>query len=81
MQVSRHNLEKVHSVKSQMNKLAARVEKLKEEIDKLLADDDDMRALYLKPKPAEQRSDMNPQAMHLAGYDRVSDSLTSCKPG
>jgi len=51
--VSRTNLERVHVVKSHMNKLTTRADKLKEEIDKLLDDDDDMRDLYLKPQPAE----------------------------
>lgn len=50
-QVSRGTLERVRGIKSSMNSLYARVLKTREELERLLDDDDDMFAMFLSRKP------------------------------
>ncbi|XP_019181271.1 PREDICTED: magnesium transporter MRS2-I-like [Ipomoea nil] len=48
--ISSQNLDRVRKLKSQMTRLTARVQKVRDEIEKLLDDDDDMADLYLSRK-------------------------------
>ncbi|KAG6420111.1 hypothetical protein SASPL_116629 [Salvia splendens] len=58
--ISNRNLDRVRKLKSQMTRLTARVQKVRDELEQLLDDDDDMADLYLSRK--------------LAGASPVSDS-------
>uniref|UniRef100_A0A453LS97 Magnesium transporter n=1 Tax=Aegilops tauschii subsp. strangulata TaxID=200361 RepID=A0A453LS97_AEGTS len=51
-QISSHNLDKVRKLKSGMTRLTARVQKVRDELEQLLDDDDDMADLYLSRKLA-----------------------------
>ncbi|KAL1196261.1 Magnesium transporter MRS2-7 [Cardamine amara subsp. amara] len=48
--ISGRNLEKVRKLKSAMTRLTARVQKVRDELEQLLDDDDDMADLYLSRK-------------------------------
>ncbi|XP_077247371.1 magnesium transporter MRS2-I-like [Tasmannia lanceolata] len=48
--ISRRNLDRVRKLKTAMTKLTARVQKVRDELDQLLEDDDDMADLYLSRK-------------------------------
>uniref|UniRef100_A0A453LRW2 Magnesium transporter n=1 Tax=Aegilops tauschii subsp. strangulata TaxID=200361 RepID=A0A453LRW2_AEGTS len=50
--ISSHNLDKVRKLKSGMTRLTARVQKVRDELEQLLDDDDDMADLYLSRKLA-----------------------------
>ncbi|KAL3506034.1 hypothetical protein ACH5RR_031416 [Cinchona calisaya] len=48
--ISIRNLDKLRKLKSQMTRLTARVQKIRDELERLLDDDDDMADLYLSRK-------------------------------
>ncbi|KAL8486554.1 hypothetical protein ACS0TY_022834 [Phlomoides rotata] len=48
--ISSRNLDRVRKLKSQMTRLTARVQKVRDELEQLLDDDDDMADLYLSRK-------------------------------
>ncbi|PWA74939.1 magnesium transporter MRS2-I [Artemisia annua] len=48
--ISGHNLDRVHKLKSAMTRLTARVQKVRDELVRLLDDDNDMADLYLSRK-------------------------------
>ncbi|XP_010669638.2 magnesium transporter MRS2-I isoform X2 [Beta vulgaris subsp. vulgaris] len=50
--ISSRNLDRVRKLKSAMTRLTARVQKVKDELEQLLDDDDDMADLYLSRKAA-----------------------------
>ncbi|KAL3507717.1 hypothetical protein ACH5RR_033099 [Cinchona calisaya] len=50
--ISSRNLDQVRKLKSQMTRLTARVQKVRDELEQLLDDDDDMADLYLSRKLA-----------------------------
>ncbi|XP_051120855.1 magnesium transporter MRS2-I-like [Andrographis paniculata] len=50
--ISSRNLDRVRKLKSQMTRLTARVQKVRDELEQLLDDDDDMADLYLSRKLA-----------------------------
>ncbi|KAL6548342.1 Magnesium transporter MRS2-I [Orobanche gracilis] len=50
MIISSRNLDRVRKLKSQMTRLTARVQKVRDELEQLLDDDDDMADLYLSRK-------------------------------
>ncbi|XP_077247367.1 magnesium transporter MRS2-I-like isoform X2 [Tasmannia lanceolata] len=50
VQINRRNLDRVLKLKTAMTKLTARVQKVRDELDQLLEDDDDMADLYLSRK-------------------------------
>ncbi|KAH1046661.1 hypothetical protein J1N35_037445 [Gossypium stocksii] len=51
-QISSRNLDRVRKLKSSMTRLTARVQKVRDELEQLLDDDDDMADLYLSRKLA-----------------------------
>ncbi|XP_007034963.2 PREDICTED: magnesium transporter MRS2-2 [Theobroma cacao] len=51
-QISSRNLDRVRKLKSAMTRLTARVQKVRDELEQLLDDDDDMADLYLSRKLA-----------------------------
>ncbi|KAE8665591.1 Magnesium transporter MRS2-I [Hibiscus syriacus] len=51
-QISSRNLDRVRKLKSGMTRLTARVQKVRDELEQLLDDDDDMAELYLSRKLA-----------------------------
>ncbi|XP_039015398.1 magnesium transporter MRS2-2-like [Hibiscus syriacus] len=51
-QISSRNLDRVRKLKSAMTRLTARVQKVRDELEQLLDDDDDMSDLYLSRKLA-----------------------------
>ncbi|XP_077247370.1 magnesium transporter MRS2-I-like [Tasmannia lanceolata] len=48
--INSHNLDRVRKLKTAMTKLTARVQKVRDELEQLLDDDDDMADLYLSRK-------------------------------
>uniref|UniRef100_A0A1J3ITL1 Magnesium transporter n=1 Tax=Noccaea caerulescens TaxID=107243 RepID=A0A1J3ITL1_NOCCA len=52
LKISSRNLERVRRLKSGMTRLTARVQKVRDELEQLLDDDDDMAELYLSRKLA-----------------------------
>ncbi|OIW07250.1 hypothetical protein TanjilG_08365 [Lupinus angustifolius] len=48
--ISSHHLDRVRKLKSSMNRLTGRVQKVRDELEQLLNDDDDMADLYLSRK-------------------------------
>lgn len=54
--ISSRNLDRVRKLKSQMTRLTARVQKVRDELEQLLDDDDDMADLYLSRKWAGSAS-------------------------
>ncbi|XP_028103921.1 magnesium transporter MRS2-I-like isoform X1 [Camellia sinensis] len=54
--ISTHNLDQVRKLKSAMTRLTARVQKVRDELEQLLDDDDDMADLYLSRKLADASS-------------------------
>ncbi|CAA7027119.1 unnamed protein product [Microthlaspi erraticum] len=52
LKISSRNLERVRKLKSAMTRLTARVQKVRDELEQLLDDDDDMAELYLSRKLA-----------------------------
>ncbi|KAL6519957.1 Magnesium transporter MRS2-I [Orobanche minor] len=67
--ITSRNLDRVRKLKSQMTRLTARVQKVRDELEQLLDDDDDMADLYLSRKLAG--------ASPLSGSGAVSWSLAS----
>ncbi|XP_073223521.1 magnesium transporter MRS2-I-like [Cicer arietinum] len=63
--VSSRNLDKVRKLKSAMTRLTARVQKVKEEIEHLMDDDEDMADLYLSRKLVDASS--SPISESVAG--------------
>lgn len=55
-QISSRNLDRVRKMKSSMTRLTSRVQKVRDEIEQLLDDDDDMADLYLSRKSASTLS-------------------------
>ncbi|KAF3635668.1 putative magnesium transporter MRS2-G [Capsicum annuum] len=74
MNVSTKNLEQVRSLKSNLTRLLARVQKVRDEIEHLLDDNEDMAQLYLTRKWIQ-----NQQTETLLGTS-VSNSLVSAAP-
>lgn len=74
MNVSTKNLEQVRSLKSNLTRLLARVQKVRDEIEHLLDDNEDMAQLYLTRKWIQ-----NQQAETLLGTT-VSNSLVPTAP-
>ncbi|CAN6992171.1 unnamed protein product [Brassica oleracea var. botrytis] len=58
-QISSRNLERVRKLKSAMTRLTARVQKVRDELEQLLDDDDDMADIYLSRKLADVSSSIN----------------------
>ncbi|KAF9617542.1 hypothetical protein IFM89_037354 [Coptis chinensis] len=56
VQISSRNLDRVRKLKSAMTRLTARVQKVRDELEQLLDDDDDMADLYLSRKLAGSSS-------------------------
>ncbi|KAJ7954791.1 Magnesium transporter MRS2-like protein [Quillaja saponaria] len=54
--ISSRNLDRVRKLKSAMTRLTARVQKVRDELEQLLDDDDDMADLYLSRKLADPSS-------------------------
>ncbi|XP_047310409.1 magnesium transporter MRS2-I-like [Impatiens glandulifera] len=54
--ISSRNLDRVRKLKSAMTRLTARVQKVRDELEQLLDDDDDMADLYLSRKQASAAS-------------------------
>ncbi|EPS65976.1 hypothetical protein M569_08801 [Genlisea aurea] len=50
LKISSRNLDRIRKLKSQMTRLTARVQKVRDELEQLLDDDDDMADLYLSRK-------------------------------
>ncbi|CAF1881748.1 BnaCnng45330D [Brassica napus] len=57
--ISSRNLERVRKLKSAMTRLTARVQKVRDELEQLLDDDDDMADIYLSRKLADVSSSIN----------------------
>ncbi|XP_058086394.1 magnesium transporter MRS2-I-like [Magnolia sinica] len=62
--VNSHNLDQVRKLKSEMTRLIARVEKVRDELEQLLDDDDDMADLYLSRKLAGPSSPVSGSDVH-----------------
>ena len=56
MQVTRRNLEQLRTIKTRMVRLFTKVETIRELLERLLDDDDDMRDMNLTAKCAIMRS-------------------------
>ncbi|EPS74231.1 hypothetical protein M569_00526, partial [Genlisea aurea] len=61
--VSSRNLDRVRKLKSQMTRLTARVQKLRDELEQLLDDDNDLADLYLSRKPEVVAAGSPPQSV------------------
>ncbi|CAI9775938.1 unnamed protein product [Fraxinus pennsylvanica] len=62
LEISSRNLDRVRKLKSQMTRLTARVQKVRDELEQLLDDDDDMADLYLSRKLAGTSSPVSGSA-------------------
>ncbi|CDO99157.1 unnamed protein product [Coffea canephora] len=63
--ISSRNLDRLRKLKSQMTRLTARVQKVRDELEKLLDDDDDMDELYLSRKLVGASSSLSGSAAFL----------------
>ncbi|XP_071938021.1 magnesium transporter MRS2-I-like isoform X2 [Coffea arabica] len=63
--ISSRNLDRLRKLKSQMTRLTARVHKVRDELEKLLDDDDDMDELYLSRKLVGATSSLSGSAAFL----------------
>ncbi|THU64407.1 hypothetical protein C4D60_Mb01t26140 [Musa balbisiana] len=61
--ISSRNLDRVRKLKSAMTRLTARVQKVRDELEQLLDDDDDMADLYLSRKLARASSPVSGSSM------------------
>ncbi|CAI9118305.1 OLC1v1019861C2 [Oldenlandia corymbosa var. corymbosa] len=68
--ISSRNLERLRKLKSQMTRLTARVQKVRDEIEQLLDDDDDMADLYLSRRIVSEIPEMS-------GSSAVNQSIYS----
>lgn len=78
--VSTSNLEHVRSLKSDLTRLLARVQKVRDEMEHLLDDDEDMAQLYLTRKNLlSQQEDLNSIAspVNFSGVSRLSSRRSS----
>ncbi|XP_071940538.1 magnesium transporter MRS2-2-like isoform X2 [Coffea arabica] len=73
--ISSRNLDRVRKLKSQMTRLTARVQKVRDELEQLLDDDDDMADLYLSRKLAGASSPVSGSG--AAGWFRASPTIGS----
>ncbi|XP_072984842.1 magnesium transporter MRS2-I-like isoform X1 [Typha latifolia] len=62
--ISSRNLDRVRKLKSAMTRLTARVQKVRDELEQLLDDDDDMADLYLSRKLTGSSSPLNESTAH-----------------
>ncbi|CAI7780323.1 unnamed protein product, partial [Closterium sp. NIES-53] len=72
--VSSLNLDRVRSMKNRMSRLIARVQKVREELEQLLDDDDDMAEMFLTRMAAAPHS---PTATSLHGAASLAFSLSA----
>ncbi|KAF5951411.1 hypothetical protein HYC85_009355 [Camellia sinensis] len=76
-QISTHNLDQVRKLKSAMTRLTARVQKVRDELEQLLDDDDDMADLYLSRKLAGPSSPVS--GLGAANWCPASPTIGSKK--
>ncbi|CAH9116898.1 unnamed protein product [Cuscuta epithymum] len=77
MSVSTRNLEHVRSLKSNLTRLLARVQKVRDEIEHLLDDNEDMAQLYLSRKSIQNQQS---EAMLLGTATTGSNAITPMVP-
>ncbi|XP_020104562.1 magnesium transporter MRS2-I-like [Ananas comosus] len=73
--ISSRNLDRVRKLKSAMTRLTARVQKVRDELEQLLDDDDDMADLYLSRKMAGAASPVSGSA--ASGWYPASPTIAS----
>ncbi|KAK9690263.1 hypothetical protein RND81_09G116500 [Saponaria officinalis] len=74
--VSTKNLERVRSLKSNLTRLLARVQKVRDEIEHLLDDNEDMAQLYLSRKFAASNSIVLAPHLHRMSSNRSGSMMT-----
>ncbi|XP_010691547.2 magnesium transporter MRS2-3 [Beta vulgaris subsp. vulgaris] len=72
--ISTLNLERVRQIKSRLVALTGRVQKVRDELEHLLDDDEDMAEMYLTEKLAEQNSD-NSSVSSVNDHNYVGDGV------
>lgn len=72
--ISTLNLERVRQIKSRLVALTGRVQKVRDELEHLLDDDDDMAEMYLTEKLAEQNLD-DSSVSSVNEHDYVGDGV------
>ncbi|VFQ87565.1 unnamed protein product [Cuscuta campestris] len=74
--ISSKNLDRVRKLKSQMTRLTARVQKVRDELEQLLDDDDDMADLYLSRKLAGASSPVSVSASWLLASPTIGSKIS-----
>lgn len=74
--ISSRNLDRVRKLKSQMTRLTARVQKVRDELEQLLDDDDDMADLYLSRKLAGPSSPGSGVASWFPGSPTIGSRIS-----
>ncbi|KOM26622.1 hypothetical protein LR48_Vigan303s004400 [Vigna angularis] len=67
--ISTLNLERVRQIKSRLVAITGRVQKVRDELEHLLDDDDDMAEMYLTDKLAEQQMEESSSASSINDHD------------
>ncbi|KAG2409991.1 Magnesium transporter MRS2-3 Magnesium Transporter [Vigna angularis] len=67
--ISTLNLERVRQIKNRLVAITARVQKVRDELEHLLDDDDDMAEMYLTDKLAEQQMEESSSASSINDHD------------
>uniref|UniRef100_M4E0Z4 Magnesium transporter n=1 Tax=Brassica campestris TaxID=3711 RepID=M4E0Z4_BRACM len=76
--ISTLNLERVRQIKSRLVAITGRVQKVRDELEHLLDDDEDMAEMYLTEKlPAESASESNRDESYLRANEDAHDLLMS----
>ncbi|XP_027914309.1 magnesium transporter MRS2-3 [Vigna unguiculata] len=77
--ISTLNLERVRQIKSRLVAITGRVQKVRDELEHLLDDDDDMAEMYLTEKLAEQQMEESSSASSINGHDEqdIDDRTTA----
>ncbi|CAH9102824.1 unnamed protein product [Cuscuta epithymum] len=74
--ISSKNLDRVRKLKSQMTRLTARVQKVRDELEQLLDDDDDMADLYLSRKLTGASSPVSVSASWLLASPTIGSKIS-----
>ncbi|XP_014521301.1 magnesium transporter MRS2-3 [Vigna radiata var. radiata] len=77
--ISTLNLERVRQIKSRLVAITGRVQKVRDELEHLLDDDDDMAEMYLTEKLAEQQMEESSSASSINDHDQqdIDDRTTT----
>ncbi|XP_031113004.1 magnesium transporter MRS2-2-like isoform X2 [Ipomoea triloba] len=74
--ISSKNLDRVRKLKSQMTRLTGRVQKVRDELEQLLDDDDDMADLYLSRKLAGASSPVSASASWFLASPTIGSKIS-----